>query len=116
MLLESFEHAQEDVNARMLIEARNEADTMVAATEKTLRRPDFAAITAGDLKPGELDAIASALAALKAAVGGDDRERIQASTTALNQATQHLAEVMMNRTVQAALAGRTADEVQQQGR
>jgi hypothetical protein len=41
---------------------------------------------------------------------------IQVKTAALNQATQHLAEVMMNWTVQAALAGRTADDVAARGR
>jgi molecular chaperone DnaK (HSP70) len=116
MLLESFEHAQEDVGARLLIEARNEAETMTSATEKILRRPDFGELTAGELKPGELEAIHAALAELKTAVGGDNRESIQAATATLNAATQHLAEVAMNRTVQAALAGRTADEVQKQGR
>ena len=45
-----------------------------------------------------------------------DRNVIQERTAALNQATQHLAEVMMNRTVQAALAGRTADDVAAKGR
>jgi hypothetical protein len=49
-------------------------------------------------------------------MGGERRETIQAATATLNAATQHLAEVAMNRTVQAALAGRTADEVQRQGR
>ncbi len=116
MLLESFEHAQEDVDARMLIEARNEAETMVSATEKILRRQDFDALTAGDLKPGELATIQAALAGLKTAIGGERRETIQAATAALNAATQHLAEVAMNRSVQAALAGRTADDVQKQGR
>ena len=38
------------------------------------------------------------------------------TATALNDVTRHLAEVVMNWTVQAALAGRSADEVQQQGR
>ena len=44
MLLESFEHAEADFAARLLIEARNEAETVIAATEKSLRSPDFAAI------------------------------------------------------------------------
>jgi Fe-S protein assembly chaperone HscA len=116
MLLESFEHAQQDVDARLLIEARNEAETMIGATEKILRRPDFDTIVSDDLKPGERDAITGALADLKTVIGGDDRDAIHARTTALNRATQHLAEVVMNRTVQAALAGRRADEVQAQGR
>ena len=41
MLIESFEHAQADIEARLLIEARNEAESVITATEKTLRRPDF---------------------------------------------------------------------------
>ncbi len=116
MLLESFEHAQEDVDARLLIEARNEAETILGATEKILRRPDFAAIATDDLTAAELHTIDAALADLKRAIGGDDRARVQAATSALNEATRHLAEVMMNRTVQAALAGRTADDVQRLGR
>ena len=116
MLIESFERAQEDVDARMLIEVRNEAETILSATEKTLRRPDFAAIAASQLAPTEVPLIQAALADLRASMGLADREAIQAKTAALNQATQHLAEVMMNWTVQAALAGRTADDVAAKGR
>ncbi len=116
MLLESFEHAQEDVDARLLIEARNEAETILGATEKILRRPDFAAIAREDLSETELRTIQAGVKDLKAAMGADDRAVVQSATKALNDATRHLAEVMMNRTVQAALAGRTADDVQRQGR
>ena len=40
-----------------------------------------------------------------------DREVIQKWTQALNDATQHLAEVMMNRSVKAALAGKNIEDV-----
>ncbi|MEK6630918.1 MAG: Fe-S protein assembly chaperone HscA [Acidobacteriota bacterium] len=116
MLLESFEHAQQDVDARMLIEVRNEAETMMQATEKTLRRPDFGVIAAAELSVGEVAAIHDALAAVKSAIVTDDRALVEVATQTLNHATQHLAEVMMNWTVQAALAGRKADEVASQGR
>ena len=116
MLIESFEHAEEDVDARMLIEVRNEAETIIAATEKTLRRPDFADIAAAQLAQGEVALIQAALADLKQSMSAPDRNAIQVKTAALNHATQHLAEVMMNRTVQAALAGRTADDVAAKGR
>ena len=46
MLLESFEHAEADFAARLLIEARNEAESVIQATEKSLRSPDFAEIAA----------------------------------------------------------------------
>jgi molecular chaperone DnaK (HSP70) len=39
MLIESFEHAEADFEARLLIEARNEAETVILATEKSLRSP-----------------------------------------------------------------------------
>jgi Fe-S protein assembly chaperone HscA len=116
MLIASFEHAEEDINARMLIELRNEAETIVTATEKTLRRPDFAEIASARLEAGEAAAIHAAIADLKQAMSTDDREAIRVKTGALNQATHHLAEVMMNWTVQAALAGRSADDVAAQGR
>jgi Fe-S protein assembly chaperone HscA len=111
MLIESFEHAQADVDARLLIEARNEAETVINATEKTLRRPDFAEITAVDLQTGEGERIESALAALRQAMGSGDRDAIRDLTHELNHATQHLAEVMMNRGVREALAGRNVKDV-----
>src|SRR6185436_826071 len=66
MLLESFEHAESDIAARLLIEARNEAESVIAATEKSLHSPDMAEIERDELKPGELDRIHTELAALKA--------------------------------------------------
>ena len=110
MLLESFEHAEADVEARFLIEVRNEAETVVRATEKSLRNPDFETARA-DLAPGELAAIESALADLRSVVGSGDRAAIEAKTKVLNDVTRHLAEVMMNRGVRAALTGKNVDGV-----
>jgi hypothetical protein len=42
-------------------------------------------------------------------LNSSDRETIQKWTRALNDATQHLAEVMMNRAIRAALAGKNVD-------
>jgi molecular chaperone DnaK (HSP70) len=111
MLIESFEHAEADFEARLLIEARNEAESVITATEKSLRRHDFPSIAAAELKPGEPESIEAALADLKRVMAGDDRAVIQEKTHALNHATQHLAEVVMNRTVHEALAGKSVDEV-----
>jgi len=111
MLLESFEHAEDDIERRMLIEARNEAESVMHATEKSLRRPDFDQIAAEELAAGERERIDAALAALRAAIGGEDRAVIEAATKALDEATHHLAEVVVNRTVRAALAGRNVSEL-----
>jgi molecular chaperone DnaK (HSP70) len=111
MLLESFEQAERDVEARLLIEARNEAETVVRATEKTLRDPDYAKVAAAELTAEEVARIEPALADLKAAMRGDDRALIETKTRALNEATLHLAEVMMNRSVRAALSGKNVRDV-----
>ena len=111
MLIESFEHAEADVDARLLIDARNEAESVIHATDKVRRRPDFATFAAELLEPGELERIEAALAALKASMGATDRAVIQTLTHALNHATQHLAEVTMNRTVREALTGRNVKDV-----
>ena len=111
MLIESFEHAEADFEARLLIEARNEAESVINATEKSLRSPDFELVAREELQPGEVDRIRFALAELKEVMSATDRELIHDKTHALNHATHHLAEVMMNRSVREALAGRNVSDV-----
>ncbi len=109
MLIDSFEHAEADFAARMLIEARNEAESVITATEKTLRSPEFPATAAEELADGEQKRIEQALAGLKHVIKSDNRDAILQWTTVLNEATRHLAEVTMNRSVKAALAGKNVD-------
>ena len=111
MLLDSFEHAEADVAARLLIEARTEAESVIQATEKTLRSPDMAEIERDELAAGERQKIESVVAALRMVMTSSDRDTIQKWTRALNDTTQHLAEVMMNRSVRAALAGRNVGDL-----
>jgi Fe-S protein assembly chaperone HscA len=111
MLLESFEHAEADYATRLLIEARNEAESVIQATEKSLRSADFAAIEKTEISAEERKKIDAVLAGLKMVLNSTDRETIQKWTHALNDATQHLAEIMMNRSVRAALAGKNVDDV-----
>jgi Fe-S protein assembly chaperone HscA len=111
MLVESFEYADADFAARLLIEARNEAESVISATEKHLRSSDFADIERTELMPDESRKIRAVVAGLKMVLGSSDRETIQKWTQALNEATRHLAEVTMNRAVRAALAGRNVDSL-----
>jgi molecular chaperone DnaK (HSP70) len=111
MLLDSFEHAESDFAARLLIEARNEAESVIKATEKSLHSPDFPEIEKTELAAGERQRIESIVAGLKMVLNSSDRETIQKWTHALNDATRHLAEVMMNRSVKAALAGKNIDSM-----
>src|SRR3989475_5788976 len=74
MLPDPFEHAEADFAARLLIEARNEAESVMAATEKSLRSPDFSEIDKTDLAPGERQKIESVLAGMKMVMNSNDRE------------------------------------------
>jgi molecular chaperone DnaK (HSP70) len=100
MIEESLEFAEQDVRARGLIDARNEADTVLRATEKALVQGT------GLLGPGEEERIRAAAAELAAARGGDDAERIGRATDALNHATQRLAEQLMDSALRDALTSR----------
>jgi molecular chaperone DnaK len=111
MLLDSFENAEADFDARLLIEARNESETVIRATEKSLRSPEFPDIAKTELGAGERERIEAALADLKTVLNGPDREAIKTRTHALNEATQHLAEIIMNRSVKEALTGKSIDRL-----
>jgi Fe-S protein assembly chaperone HscA len=111
MLIESFEHAQTDVEARLLIEARNEAEAVVHATEKSLRRPDVGELVGSALSPDEMARIQVAVQATREAMRGTDRDAIQRQTDELNHLTRRLAELMMNRSLREALAGRNVQDL-----
>ncbi|MBI2204089.1 MAG: Fe-S protein assembly chaperone HscA [Candidatus Rokubacteria bacterium] len=105
MVEDSFTYAEADVETRLLIEARNEADTVITHVERALRQGAHLATDA------ERRAIEAALAKLRQARGGDDRHVIIETTTALNRATEHLAEVMMDAALRGAIQSRRADEI-----
>jgi len=105
MIEDSFTYAEADVETRMLIEARNEADTVLVHAGRALKQ-------GADLVPAdERAAIEAAVAALRAAREGDDRDRIHDATTALNRATEHLAEALMDAALKGALGSRRATEI-----
>jgi Fe-S protein assembly chaperone HscA len=105
MLTESIDHAEEDFAARLLIEARVEAEQVLAATRKAL------AEDAALLEAGEREAIEGALAALAGAIGGNDHNRIRDLVEALNRASQPFAQRRMDRAIRQALKDRSIDEV-----
>jgi Fe-S protein assembly chaperone HscA len=105
MVEESFTFAEADVEARLLIEARNEADTVITHVERALGQ---GAKLVGAEERGRIE---TALEALRRARTGSDRDLIREATTALNHATEHLAEVMMDAALKGALASRRADEI-----
>ena len=81
------------------------------ATEKTFRSPEFPEVAKTELAAGEQKRIEQALAALKHVMTSSDRDAILQWTNVLNDATLHLAEIMMNRSVKAALTGKNIDGI-----
>jgi molecular chaperone DnaK (HSP70) len=108
MIEESLEFAEQDVHARMLIDARNEADTVIRATEKALGQG--VTLIADD----EAGRIRTALGELSAVRDGDEVDRIRAATDRLNRATQHLAELLMDGALREALTNRRVTEAIEQ--
>jgi molecular chaperone DnaK len=106
MLEESIEYAEQDFAERQLIEARTEAESILTATAKALENPNSA-----NVRANERAKIDSSVAALKEATRGSDYKQIRRQIDELNQATEHLAELLMNSALQTALEGKNLAEV-----
>jgi molecular chaperone DnaK len=104
MILESFDYAEEDFRQRQVIEARNEATTMLTALEKGRKGPAW-----GQLTSLERNNIGKHETALNAVTQHDDYQAIRTAIDALNQATMHLAELMMDTAVTSALKGQNME-------
>lgn len=86
MVKDAEAHADEDRKVRELVEARNQADAMIHATEKSLKD------LGEQVEDSDKQAIESAVADLKKALEGSDKDDIEAKTKALAEASGKLAE------------------------
>jgi Fe-S protein assembly chaperone HscA len=105
MILDSFDSAEEDFRQRQVIEARNEAATILAALDKGKKSPAWGHLTTDEKK--KIAKMEKALIAVKAE---DDYQAIRKAIDALNQGTTRLAELMMDSAVSVALKGKTMEE------
>jgi len=105
MILDSFDSAEEDFRQRQIIEARNEAGTILAALEKARKSPAW-----GQLTTDERRKIGKFESALNAVKGEDDYQAIRKAIEVLNQGTTRLAELMMDSAVSTALKGKNLKE------
>ena len=100
MLQESFSTAQQDMQARALVEARVEAERMLMAT-------DYALAADGELlTAAERATIDELMLRLRALRDANDASAIDAATEALAKGTEAFAAMRMNRGIQQALAGK----------
>jgi Fe-S protein assembly chaperone HscA len=102
MILDSFDHAEEDFGRRLLIEARTEAETILSAVARAPQNPAW-----NELRAEEQATIAVARDRLTAVKQGEDVAAIHEATVALDQATRRFAELMMDAAVSSAIRGKT---------
>ncbi|MGA9006784.1 MAG: Hsp70 family protein, partial [Xanthobacteraceae bacterium] len=88
MVKDAEAHAEEDKRRKAEVEAKNHAEGLVHATEKTL------AEHGSKIGEGDRRAIENAMADLKEALKGNDAEAIKTKTNALAQASMKLGEAM----------------------
>jgi molecular chaperone DnaK len=88
MVKDAEAHAEEDRKRRAAVESRNQADTLIYSTEKTLSEH-------GDkISAEDKSAIEADIAALRESLEGEDVEAIQAKTQALAQSSMKLGEAL----------------------
>jgi chaperone protein DnaK len=105
MINDSFRYAEQDFKERMLIEARNEAESIVRHTERALPQ-------GGHLIDGqERDGIEEGIKSLKEAVSSADHKRIRDEIQKLDQASSHLAQLLLNTALKETLQNRRITEL-----
>ncbi|WP_417837443.1 Fe-S protein assembly chaperone HscA [Thalassospira tepidiphila] len=105
MLRDSMVHAREDMEMRVLTEARVEARRNILAVNAAMNA-DRALLT----KEDEAN-IKQAIANLETAAAGDNRDAINDAAEALENASRPFAEARMDSRIRQALAGQNVDEV-----
>src|SRR5271170_4266304 len=104
MILDSFDYAEQDFAQRQLIEARNEAATILAAVEKAPTNSAWQQLTSD-----ERTQIAMISEELRVLQEGDDLKALRDATHALDEATRRFAELMMDSAVASAIQGQTME-------
>ena len=107
MLRDSYAHAQDDMTARNLAEARVDGQRLVEATEAALAENGALLLSAE-----ELQVIENRLADLKLALQGADLTAVKRATEALNKGTVEFAARRMDQSVKKALTGHKLDELE----
>jgi molecular chaperone DnaK len=86
LVQEADRHAADDRRFKELVEARNQADSLVYTVEKTLRELD------GKVPDADRSQIEAQVSAVKDAMKGDDVERIKREVESLQQASYALSQ------------------------
>jgi len=106
MLTESQHHAREDMETRLLAEAKVDARRLLLALGAALA-------VDGDLLSGsEREALDKAIADVEKTLSGGDRDTVSAVIEVLDGLSKPFAERRMNRSIRRALAGASVEQVE----
>ena len=86
MVKDAQSHADEDKKFKELVEVRNQADSLIHSTEKSLKD------LGDEIEEAEKTAIETAVSELKEALKGTDKEEIEAKVATLTTASSKMAE------------------------
>jgi len=106
MLRDSLENAREDMERRLLIEARVEAQRVLLALDAAL------AVDGALALPEERQTMEKTAQRLKAAIAGEDRDLINGLVEELEKAGKPFAQRRIDRAINSALAGHRLDEIE----
>jgi molecular chaperone DnaK len=109
MVKDAEANAAEDKKRRELVEAKNQGEALIHATEKSVAEHGT------KVSDGDKAAISSAMDALRTALSGDDAEAVKARTNDLMQASMKLGEAMYAASQAEAAAGEAGAEPGQPG-
>ena len=104
MILASFDNAEEDIRERQVIEAKNEAETILTAVKKGRSHAVWQ-----KLSSMEMEQVKEAESELTAAVLGGDYKVIRVGIERLDKATRRFAEMMMDTALSGAMTGKTME-------
>jgi Fe-S protein assembly chaperone HscA len=107
MILESFEYAEADIEARLVIEARNETETVLKACKRSVGEEEWAGLSEEERKQ-----INGAVERLKEAAGKEDHQAIRDAIEVLNESTMKLAELIMTAAIGKAIKNKRVKEIQ----
>ncbi len=105
MLLDSMQHAKEDMDLRALTEAKTEGEQLLGTTEKFIQK-NFT-----ELSKDEITETSLAMQALQLALDMSDKNLIQAKTEALNDISRPYAERIMDAAIQKNMKGNKIDSL-----
>ena len=101
MLMESIQHASEDIKTRSLVEAKTEAEQLINTTQKFLdKNTEF-------LLPAEIEATHKAIDELKISLESGNKDLIHQKTEILNEISRPYAERVMDLAISKAMSGKS---------